>query len=260
MSSPRYCSAQPGGSSHNRHRCCLVTKSAISGQTDIVRNVIAAGRAPERLLEIGIGNGVAARAFLAAGCTVVATGFDVDEYLSEPLPDELEFHSDIDMTDLSIFDSDSFDAVWCAHVLEHVLDTGCALAEVRRVLRPDGRLMVSVPPFKHQVVGGHVHPGWNVGILMYVLAVCGFDLRDGAFVHHGYNIFADVRNGRGFRGQRPLRFANGDIEKLRRMRRFPRGFPARQGFDGDIAGWNWHWRVQPECEPRTAGEEAASSA
>jgi SAM-dependent methyltransferase len=37
------------------------------------------------------------------------------------------------------------DLVWCSEVLEHVADTGGFLTEVRRVLRPGGRLLVTVP-------------------------------------------------------------------------------------------------------------------
>jgi SAM-dependent methyltransferase len=39
----------------------------------------------------------------------------------------------------------SMDLVWCSEVLEHVADTGHVLLEVRRVLRPGGRLLVTVP-------------------------------------------------------------------------------------------------------------------
>jgi ubiquinone/menaquinone biosynthesis C-methylase UbiE len=39
----------------------------------------------------------------------------------------------------------SVDLVWCSEVLEHVADTAHALLEARRVLRPGGRLLVTVP-------------------------------------------------------------------------------------------------------------------
>jgi SAM-dependent methyltransferase len=37
------------------------------------------------------------------------------------------------------------DLVWCSEVLEHVPDTIAFLTEVRRVLRPGGRLLMTVP-------------------------------------------------------------------------------------------------------------------
>jgi SAM-dependent methyltransferase len=39
----------------------------------------------------------------------------------------------------------SVDLVWCSEVLEHVGDLAETLAEVRRVLRPGGRLLATVP-------------------------------------------------------------------------------------------------------------------
>jgi SAM-dependent methyltransferase len=39
----------------------------------------------------------------------------------------------------------SVDLVWCSEVLEHVADTEHLLLEVRRVLRPRGRLLATVP-------------------------------------------------------------------------------------------------------------------
>src|SRR5690349_15749645 len=35
----------------------------------------------------------------------------------------------------------SIDLVWCSEVLEHIPDVGAALNEVRRVLKPGGRLL-----------------------------------------------------------------------------------------------------------------------
>jgi len=43
------------------------------------------------------------------------------------------------------FDESSFDLVLCAETLEHVRDVQLLLSEVRRVLRPGGRLAVTTP-------------------------------------------------------------------------------------------------------------------
>ena len=49
-----------------------------------------------------------------------------------------------DLEDLPL-DDESFDAVVCFEAIEHVEDGGRALAELRRVLKPDGLLLVSSP-------------------------------------------------------------------------------------------------------------------
>ena len=43
------------------------------------------------------------------------------------------------------FDDNSFDFVVCSHVLEHIIDDGQAMDELRRVLRPDGCAIIQVP-------------------------------------------------------------------------------------------------------------------
>jgi len=43
------------------------------------------------------------------------------------------------------FPDDTFDAIICSEVLEHLPDYDAALQEIRRVLKPDGRLCISVP-------------------------------------------------------------------------------------------------------------------
>ena len=43
------------------------------------------------------------------------------------------------------FDDGSFDVVWSSEVIEHVADTARWLSEVRRVLVPRGRLLLTTP-------------------------------------------------------------------------------------------------------------------
>jgi SAM-dependent methyltransferase len=59
------------------------------------------------------------------------------------------------------FASRSFDLVICHHSMEHFSDASGAIREIRRVLKPDGRLFVSVPD------GGSFSDG------LYRLLLCG---------------------------------------------------------------------------------------
>lgn len=210
----------------------------VSGQRELLDQALTYPF--ERVLDIGTGAGGAALAFHAAGKQVTATGFDLQAYRAEPLPAGITVHEDVDVCGMTCFEDASFDAVWCAHVLEHTLNPGGALAEIRRVLRPGGYLFLSLPPFKHAVVGGHLTPGWNIGILMQVLVHAGFDVRNGAFVRRLNNIAAFVQ-----RGEPPpgglLRRRNGDIEAMADL--LPTSINAVQGFDGDLDAVNWRWRV-----------------
>lgn len=52
-----------------------------------------------------------------------------------------------DLEDLSLIPDQTFGTVVCTEVLEHVAHPDVALSEIRRVLRPDGVLLLSVPWF-----------------------------------------------------------------------------------------------------------------
>lgn len=120
---------------------------------------------------------------------------------------------------------DQFDAIWCAHVLEHQRNVGLFLDKINADLKEGGWLGITVPPLKHEIVGGHVSL-WNMGLLLYNLILSGLDCSKAKTYQYGYNLSVLVRKKSINLPQ--LRFANGDIEKLSRY--FP--FDAKQGFDG----------------------------
>ena len=49
------------------------------------------------------------------------------------------------VTDMAPVPGGSYDTVLCSEVLEHVADPAAALAEIRRVLKPGGQLVLTVP-------------------------------------------------------------------------------------------------------------------
>lgn len=139
----------------------------------------------DSVLDIGTGNGYSAEYFAERGKEVTATVLGEDKW-GRPSGGDVEYVQ-ANVESLPFRDG-KFDAVWCSHVLEHVRYPGVAFEEVRRVLNDEGRLFVSVPPFKPLVVGGHLNTGWTPGQLMYVLLRNGFAVRDGAFFYRGYNV------------------------------------------------------------------------
>ena len=50
-----------------------------------------------------------------------------------------------DVAETFPFADNSFDAIWCSEVLEHLFDPRFALREMHRIIRPGGRLCVTVP-------------------------------------------------------------------------------------------------------------------
>jgi 2-polyprenyl-3-methyl-5-hydroxy-6-metoxy-1,4-benzoquinol methylase len=102
-------------------------------------------RAGEQVLDVGCGEGRFAAELAAAGAQVV--GIDVAE---EPLRrarakwPRLDLRTVGDDGGWQLPDA-SFDVVWAGETVEHVADTAGWLSEVRRVLRPGGRLLLSTP-------------------------------------------------------------------------------------------------------------------
>jgi SAM-dependent methyltransferase len=127
----------------------------------------------------------------------------------------------------------TFECVWASHVLEHQVNVGVFLSRVIGACAEGGVLALTVPPLKHEIVGGHVTL-WNAGLMLYVLAVAGLDVREAAVCRYGYNISVIVRK-RTARDEVVLAYDKGDVDRLRgRLPSF-----AREGFDGDVALWRW---------------------
>jgi SAM-dependent methyltransferase len=102
-------------------------------------------RPGDRVLDLGCGAGRFVAALREAGADVV--GVEIAEAALEraravaPGADlrRLEDDGTIPLEHASV------DLVWCSEVLEHAADVAALLHETRRVLRPDGRLLVTVP-------------------------------------------------------------------------------------------------------------------
>jgi SAM-dependent methyltransferase len=107
--------------------------------------LLAHVRAGDRVLDLGAGDGAFAADLRTAGCDVVAVDV-AEEALTRArarVPG-LDARRSEEGAPLPL-DEDAVDVVWAGEVLEHVADVVGLLAEVRRVLRWGGTLLVTTP-------------------------------------------------------------------------------------------------------------------
>jgi ubiquinone/menaquinone biosynthesis C-methylase UbiE len=106
---------------------------------------LAGDVAGRRILDAGCGAGPLSAALRDRGAIV--TGFDKSAGMIEVARRRLGDDADLQVADLGSplpFPDDTFDDVTASLVLHYLEDWGPALAELRRVLKPGGRLIASV--------------------------------------------------------------------------------------------------------------------
>lgn len=178
------------------------------------------------VIDVGCGTCEHARVFRNSGKIVTTIA------LSEPA----EIIGDFMDTELS-----PVNCIWASHVLEHQRNAGAFLERCFDLLTDGGVLAITVPPLKHEIVGGHVSL-WNAGILLYNLILAGFDCSNAAVKTYGYNVSVIVE-------KQPIEFIDnvrlnmdsGDIVTLAPY--FPiietNLRPVGEGFGGQIKSVNW---------------------
>lgn len=111
-----------------------------------------------RLLEIGGGNGLQAKLLDDMGFEVVSI---------DPAPRQPS-HFPIQAGDCTKieFDDDSFDVVFSSNVMEHVVDLSKGLVEMKRVLKPGGIMIHTMPTPTSTVLTMFVQP------IGYIFGLC----------------------------------------------------------------------------------------
>ncbi len=178
------------------------------------------------VLDIGCGTGRHSQKFREAGKDV--TGVDIVGLAPGVIVADYLKHN---------FDR-QFDCAWASHVLEHQPNVNLFLRKVHGDLRDGGVLAVTVPPLKHNIVGGHLTL-WNAGLLLYNLVLAGFDCRQARVKHYGYNISVIVQKTPANIPYDKLKYDSGDIDTLAPF--FPQHpkLPIQQSFNGDIRQLHW---------------------
>ncbi|MGY5883412.1 class I SAM-dependent methyltransferase [Modestobacter lacusdianchii] len=109
-----------------------------------------------RVLDAGCGSGPLAAELRARGAVV--TGFDSSAVMVDLARERLGEDADVQVADLSAplpFADGTFDDVTASLVLHYLRDWSAPLSELRRVLRPGGRLVLSV---NHPSLYKMLHP------------------------------------------------------------------------------------------------------
>jgi SAM-dependent methyltransferase len=194
------------------------------------------------VLDVGMGRGQLSKWFSEKGKKVTGTGINIDSYDMDYKTLRDKYHIEIVdcFADDMPFEDNSFNIILMSHILEHVSNVGNTLKEVRRVLDENGTLLLFVPPHTDYVCAGHISMGWNIGQLMYVLLINGFDVKNGSFAEHKGSVCAFVKKSR---LELPLlRGDRGDIHILNLNGFWPldvRSSDLNDGFIGKIKAVNW---------------------
>ena len=145
-------------------------------------------------------------------------GFDVADFLEPSLRAlGIEFAADTQALPDALAE-----VVLCHHTLEHVLHPPDALAEIGRLLKPAGRLLLYVP-FEHEGKYEHFTPSepnhhlysWNVQTLGNLVQEAGFQVSQAGLGEFGYSRFSAVWAAK-------LRLGQAGFRCLRRVLHFVR--------------------------------------
>lgn len=177
-------------------------------------------RPGDTVLEYGVGLGWNLAA-LQCGRRI---GFDVGEFLGSTVRQHgIEF-----ITDVKSQADASVDAVICHHTLEHTWHPGNVLADIRRLLKPGGRLLLFVPfekerrfrKFNPAEANHHVY-SWNAQTLGNLVHDAGYRVRIARIAPFGQERFAAnwaFRFGLGEGGFRALRWVANFLKHEREVR------------------------------------------
>jgi len=136
--SPEYVSHEIKKSSFLDRIYALARKRNISNKYKIVHQFKEYGK----ILDVGCGTGELLKYFKDHGWHT----FGIEPVDKARTFAQNEYSLDVyEENQLKLFDSQSFDVITLWHVLEHVYDLNGRIEELKRILKPDGVLIIAVP-------------------------------------------------------------------------------------------------------------------
>lgn len=157
----------------------------VAGRDEWVASVAAEVAANSRVLDVGAGT--APYRGLFAHCEYKTHDFGQEpSTVGRYAP--LDFVSDINAIPTP---DASFDVIVCTEVLEHVPDPAQSVAEMSRILRPGGTLLLSAPlaSFLHQQPF-HFYGGFTPYWYRHFLSACGLEVQSIEPNHGFFSLFA----------------------------------------------------------------------
>lgn len=113
---------------------------------DSLATIARSVAADSTVLDVGTGSGALGRYLKTLGCAV-----DGITYSEEEAREAVSGYDRIEIADLeaslpsAFFSEAHYDVVVCADILEHLRNAAEVLADLRRLLTPDGRVLLSIP-------------------------------------------------------------------------------------------------------------------
>ncbi len=197
----------------------------------------------ETVLDVGCGEGLQSEEFLKEGKKVTAIDYGKSQRIKEVGKKFQNHDFEMIVADFNEYPFDrQFDLVWVCHMLEHQLNVQAFLEKVVGLVREGGLIAITVPPYKSEIVGGHVSL-WNPGLLIYRMILSGVDCRNAYIKKYGYNISIIVEK-RTISVLNDISYDVGDIKLLKKY--FPEEivfyneYLGRDiNFNGNLLAVNW---------------------
>jgi SAM-dependent methyltransferase len=143
--------------------------------------------------------------------------FDLEDHLPASIRESVEF-----IASTQSVPDNAMDVVLCHHALEHILNPPAALEEMRRMLRPQGKLLLFVPHeremrywrFERGEPNHHLY-SWNAQTLGNLVEESGFEVIEAGIGQFGYDRFAAVWADKLRAGETGFRLLRATLRRLK---------------------------------------------